>query len=91
MLEKGLDLDRIREKAVENGLLSQDEAKSVDASRVVRYIFDDGFSTTDEADMVSGVGAGMAVVRRNVTEKLGGKVKFGSKTGDGVRFVLTLP
>ncbi|HVY60610.1 MAG TPA: chemotaxis protein CheA, partial [Planctomycetota bacterium] len=85
---RGLDLARIREKAVERGLVPAGE--SVSDERAHELIFLPGFSTAREVSDVSGRGVGLDVVRRNV-EALSGSVQLSSEPGRGTRFRLKLP
>lgn len=84
----GLNAGRIRDKAVQNGLLPA-EARPTDAE-LYKFIFVAGFSTMDKVSEISGRGVGMDVVRRNI-EKLRGKIDIHSTPGRGCTFLLTLP
>ena len=83
----GLDTARIREKAVERGLLSVTD--ELTTSQIHAFIFHAGFSTRDSASETSGRGVGMDVVRRNV-EALGGIVTLHS-SGKGTTVRIKLP
>ena len=89
----GLNSDRIRQKAVERGLLSAQQAASMPDREVFNLIFLPGFSTAEKVTQVSGRGVGMDVVKTNV-EKIGGSVDIQSTPGRGttvrVRIPLTL-
>ncbi|HEX7049144.1 MAG TPA: chemotaxis protein CheA [Longimicrobiales bacterium] len=85
---RGLDRDRIVEKALARGLLESDRGLS-DAD-VFELIFAPGFSTAEELTNISGRGVGMDVVRRNV-EAIGGRVEIASERGKGTTFSLRLP
>ncbi|MDO8959621.1 MAG: response regulator, partial [Rhodocyclaceae bacterium] len=84
----GLDLPRIRARAIEHGLLGADE--SADDARVMGMIFQPGFSTVTEVTEVAGRGIGMDVVK-NETANLGGRIEVESEPGRGVRFRIYLP
>ncbi|WP_243642526.1 hybrid sensor histidine kinase/response regulator [Sulfurisoma sediminicola] len=84
----GLDLVRIRAKAIERGLLGADE--EVDDARIMGMIFQPGFSTAAEVTEVSGRGVGMDVVK-NETANLGGRIEIASEAGKGARFRIYLP
>jgi len=84
----GLDLPRIRARAIEHGLLGADE--SADDARVMGMIFQPGFSTVTEVTEVAGRGIGMDVVR-NETANLGGRIEVESEPGHGARFRIYLP
>ncbi|SFG72992.1 chemotaxis protein CheA [Neptunomonas qingdaonensis] len=85
---RGLDTQRIREKALENGLISSDQVLS--EADIHDLIFLPGFSTAVEVNGLSGRGVGMDVVRRNI-ESLGGHVSVTSEAGIGSSFTVTLP
>ncbi|HZX27895.1 MAG TPA: response regulator, partial [Telluria sp.] len=84
----GLDLDRIRAKAEERGLLEQGQVVS-DAA-CADLIFEPGFSTADALTELAGRGVGMDVVRSEA-ESLGGRVAIDSTRGAGTRFTIHLP
>jgi chemosensory pili system protein ChpA (sensor histidine kinase/response regulator) len=84
----GLDLDRIREKAVEQGLISP-QAHPSDAE-VSHLIFATGLSTADSISELAGRGIGMDVVRNEVNA-LGGLIDVTSQRGQGTQFKLVLP
>ncbi|MEM7672689.1 MAG: chemotaxis protein CheW, partial [Verrucomicrobiota bacterium] len=87
---QGIDPNKIKGKAVEKGVISQEEADSIHDQQAAMLIFAPGFSTAEEISDVSGRGVGMDVVRTNI-EGLGGSVELTSQPGTGTRFALTLP
>ena len=84
----GLDLARIRARAIERGLLGADAAS--DDIRIMAMIFQPGFSTAAAVTAVAGRGVGMDVVK-NETANLGGRVEVASEHGHGARFRIYLP
>jgi chemosensory pili system protein ChpA (sensor histidine kinase/response regulator) len=84
----GLDVERIRERALALGLVAADEA--IDAARAADLIFQPGFSTASEVTELSGRGIGMDVVRAEV-QSLGGRIETHSTPGEGTAFRLVLP
>jgi chemosensory pili system protein ChpA (sensor histidine kinase/response regulator) len=84
----GLDLARIRAKALDVGLLEEEEELS--ESEVIDLIYEPGFSTADALTELSGRGVGMDVVRSEA-QSLGGRVDTQSETGRGARFTIHLP
>ena len=84
----GINRTRVREKAIEKGLISASAALSDE--EIDNLIFMPGFSTASTVSNISGRGVGMDVVRRNIVE-LGGRIVIVSTPGKGSRFVLTLP
>lgn len=87
----GLSRDQILAKAIEKGVLPNDQAPNeMSDSQVWDLIFQPGFSTAAVVSDISGRGVGMDVVRRNI-EKMRGKVEITSKFGQGSVFSLRLP
>ena len=87
---RGLDVARIRAKAIENGLTTEAEASKMSDSQAFRFIFQPGFSTAAKVTSVSGRGVGMDVVRSNI-EQIGGTVDVRSKLGEGSTFTIKIP
>lgn len=86
----GINVNRIKEKAVENGMMTQDEADELPDKDAFKLIFAAGFSTAKEVSDVSGRGVGMDVVRTNI-EKLGGRIEIDSAMNQGTTLTLVLP
>ncbi|MEO8303593.1 MAG: Hpt domain-containing protein [Betaproteobacteria bacterium] len=84
----GLNLDRIRAKAVAQGRIAGDAQPSEE--QLIGYIFEPGFSTASKVTQVSGRGIGMDVVRAEIAE-LGGRVEVSTRPGKGTTFMLYLP
>ena len=87
---RGLDVARIRAKAVENGVTTEAEVSKMSDQQVFRFIFAPGFSTAAKVTSVSGRGVGMDVVRSNI-EQIGGTVDVRSKLGEGSTFTIKIP
>jgi len=85
---RGLDLERIRRKARERGLIHGDEPLT--EAQIVDLVFRPGFSTADQVSDLSGRGVGMDVVRKNV-EALNGTVNLASEPGRGSKVRIQLP
>ncbi|OIQ47649.1 MAG: chemotaxis protein CheA [Gammaproteobacteria bacterium MedPE] len=85
---RGLNTERIKEKALEKGLITPDQHLS--DQEVNELIFAPGFSTAEQVSDLSGRGVGMDVVRRNI-ESLGGHVALTSTPGKGSTFSVSLP
>jgi len=86
----GIPVDRVREKAVERGLISAERASQQSERELLQLVFVPGFSTASTITKVSGRGVGMDVVRTNV-EKIGGKVELDSRPGQGTTLRLRIP
>lgn len=87
---RGLDVSRIKAKAVENGLCTEADAARMTDAQAFRFIFQAGFSTAQQVTSVSGRGVGMDVVRCNI-EAIGGTVDVRSKRGEGTTFTIKIP
>ena len=86
----GLDIEKIRAKAIERGLIRPEVARSMPESEVIKFIFVPGFSTADQIGDQAGRGVGMDVVKR-VIESMNGHIDVESIRGVGTKFTLTLP
>ena len=85
---KGIDVEKIRKKAIEKGIISSDRIiKDQDAFNI---IFEPGFSTAEKVTSVSGRGVGLDVVKKNI-EKLSGSIRVSSEPGKGSIFTIKLP
>jgi two-component system chemotaxis sensor kinase CheA len=87
---RGISADRVCEKAVSKGVITQDQANQLSENQKVMLIFQPGFSTKDQATDVSGRGVGMDVVRNNI-EAVGGSIDVVTKVGSGTTFSAILP
>jgi two-component system chemotaxis sensor kinase CheA len=82
--------ERIRAKAIEKGLISEEEANTLDERQSLNLIFLPGFSTKTQISDVSGRGVGMDVVKTNI-QKLNGSIEIRSEPGKGSVFMISLP
>lgn len=87
---KGMSAERIRAKATEKGLISEEEANTLDERQSLNLIFLPGFSTKAQISDVSGRGVGMDVVKTNI-QKLNGAIEIRSEPGKGSVFIISLP
>jgi two-component system chemotaxis sensor kinase CheA len=87
---KGMSAERIRAKATEKGLISEEEANTLDERQSLNLIFLPGFSTKAQISDVSGRGVGMDVVKTNI-QKLNGSIEIRSEPGKGSVFIISLP
>ena len=87
---RGLQLERIKEVAVERGLITPAQASMLDPRQTMALIFRPGFSTADRVTTDAGRGAGMDLVRILVAE-LGGRVGLASAGGKFSKFKIWLP
>ena len=84
----GLDLEKIRKKAIDKGIISPNDELS--ENQTADLIFMPGFSTADKVTSISGRGVGMDVVKRDIAT-LGGSVSISTKKGMGTKFTLKIP
>lgn len=84
----GIDLERVRNKAVANGLIAQDALLS--EAELIDLIFMPGFSTAEKVSDVSGRGVGMDVVRRNISD-IRGDIRVNTTKDAGTTFTIRLP
>jgi len=87
---RGLALDKIKAKALQNGVTTEAELASMTDQQVMQFIFKAGFSTAAKVTSVSGRGVGMDVVKTNI-EKIGGTIELNSVQGKGSRFLIKIP
>jgi two-component system, chemotaxis family, sensor kinase CheA len=87
---RGLDVARIRAKAVEHGFVGESEIATKSEAEICNLIFAPGFSTAHRVTSISGRGVGMDVVRANM-EQIGGTVDLKSAPGIGTTFTIKIP
>jgi two-component system chemotaxis sensor kinase CheA len=87
---RGVDLERVRRRARERGLLDEAAAAAAGPDELFGLLFESGFSTRATVSELSGRGVGLDAVRRAV-ESLGGEVAVSSEPGRGARFSLRVP
>lgn len=87
---RGINTDRIRQKVLENGLVTEAELEGMSENQIQKFIFHPGLSTAEKVTSVSGRGVGMDVVRSNI-EKIGGTIELESRMGHGSRFAIKIP
>lgn len=87
---KGIDVDRVRQKAIEKGMTTRESAERMSDKEALQLIFASGLSTATEVSEVSGRGVGMDIVRSNI-QRLGGLIDLDSTSGKGSRVSLRLP
>jgi len=87
---RGLDIERIRSKAIAKGLATEAELDKLSDAQIGRFIFHPGFSTADNVTAVSGRGVGMDVVKANV-DSIGGTVDVASRPGLGTTITIKIP
>jgi len=86
----GINLDRVRSRAIEQGLITEEEVDSQNADVLLPLIFHPNFSTKSQVTDISGRGMGLSSIRAEV-DKLGGTILVSSHTGQGTNFRIKLP
>jgi len=87
---RGMNPERLRAKAIEKGLITDEESNAMDERQSYNLVFLPGFSMVAQVSDVSGRGVGMDVVRTNI-QKLNGSIEIQSQMGKGTTFVISLP
>jgi two-component system chemotaxis sensor kinase CheA len=86
----GMNPEKLRAKAVQKGMISEEEANTMDERQSFNLIFLPGFSLASKVSDVSGRGVGMDVVKTNI-QKLNGSIDIRSMQGKGTTFIISLP
>ena len=87
---KGINREKVLKKALERGIVSNEEAKTLSDQQVYSLILSSGFSTADKISDISGRGVGLDVVKTKI-ESLGGFISINSVLGQGSTFRIQLP
>src|SRR6478672_7491563 len=87
---RGLNTERIKAKALQNGLVSEAELEKMTEAQIHKFIFAPGFSTAASVTSVSGRGVGMDVVRTNI-DQIGGTIDIKSVAGEGSSVTIKIP
>ena len=87
---RGIQVEKIKEKALAKGLISEAELATMEHREILNLIFLPGFSTAEKVTDVSGRGVGMDVVRTNI-RKINGSVDLESEPGKGSQIIIKLP
>ena len=87
---RGLNTERIKAKAVANGLVTEAELEKMTEAQIHKFIFAPGFSTAAAVTSVSGRGVGMDVVRTNI-DQIGGTIDIKSVAGEGASVTIKIP
>ncbi|KPV60658.1 chemotaxis protein CheA [Paenibacillus sp. A3] len=87
---RGINRDKVLKKALENNVLTKEQAERITDDEVNQLIFASGFSTADKISDISGRGVGLDVVKTKI-QSLGGQVQVDSEWGKGSKFSVQLP
>ncbi len=86
----GIDTDAVRDKAIERGVITAEQAETMSQKEIVNLLFLPSFSMAKKITDISGRGVGLDVVKSNI-EQLGGDVEVKTKLGEGTTFTVRLP
>ena len=86
----GINIEKVKNKAIEKGMITEEQAETLTDKEAVDLLFKPGFSTADKISDVSGRGVGLDVVKTNI-EALGGDIEARTKQGEGSSFIIRLP
>ena len=86
----GIDPQRVRQKAIEKGIINAHDAEKMSDRDLIMLIFEPGFSTMDHVTAISGRGVGMDVVKKAL-DSIGGTIQVDTMIGEGTIFTLNLP
>lgn len=86
----GINVEKVKKKALERGIITEDQAASMSQQEAIELLYQPSFSTADMISDVSGRGVGLDVVKTKI-ESLGGELETKSVTGVGSTFIIRLP
>lgn len=86
----GIDVEAVKGKAIERGIITEEQAESMSQKEIVNLLFLPSFSMAKKITDISGRGVGLDVVKSNI-EQLGGDVEVKTKLGEGTTFTVRLP
>ncbi|MGC8790401.1 MAG: chemotaxis protein CheA [Desulfurella sp.] len=87
---RGMDKEKIKQKAIENGIITEQEASLMSENDIFNLVFLPGFSTANQVSSISGRGVGMDVVKTNI-EKLNGIITITSQPNIGTKIIIKIP
>lgn len=87
---KGINTEKIVQKAIVNGIITEEKAERISPKEAINLMFAPGISTAESVSNVSGRGVGMDIVRNHI-EKINGLVDIDTKVGEGTKFTIRLP
>ncbi|HHV73611.1 MULTISPECIES: chemotaxis protein CheA [unclassified Thermoanaerobacterium] len=86
----GINFEKVKKKAYEKGMLSDEEANELSNEKLVKLLFEPGFSTSDKISDISGRGVGLDVVKNKI-ESLNGSIEVKTEKDKGTKFIIKLP
>ncbi|WP_434579145.1 chemotaxis protein CheA [Thermoanaerobacterium thermosaccharolyticum] len=86
----GINFEKVKNKAYEKGMLSADEVEELSNEKLIKLLFEPGFSTSDTISDISGRGVGLDVVKNKI-ESLNGSIEVKTEVDKGTKFIIKLP
>ena len=86
----GINVEKVKKKAIDRGVITEDQASRMADKDIIDILFQPGFSTSEKVSDVSGRGVGLDVVKTKI-EALGGEIEAKTKLGEGSNFIIRLP
>ncbi len=86
----GFDLEKIKNRALESGVVTTEKIEMMSNAEIIKIVFNDGFSTSETMDVISGTGVGMSVIKKNVFKELKGKFTLSNLPGKGIKIKITI-
>lgn len=86
----GIRFDKIRQKLIESRQYTPNDVQNMGQQELIKHIFDSGLSTAEHGNEDAGRGVGMDIVKERIVG-IHGKLKIGSKEGQGTKFVINFP
>ncbi|MBZ2173853.1 chemotaxis protein CheA [Schnuerera sp. xch1] len=86
----GIEFDKIRNKSIEKGIITEQESKLLSEEELKSLIFEPGFSTSEKISDISGRGVGLDVVKNKI-ESINGSIELESKVDKGTQFIIRIP
>ncbi|HPQ20169.1 MAG TPA: chemotaxis protein CheA, partial [bacterium] len=87
---QGINLKKVKEKAIKNGLITEEKAEQMNEKEIIELITLPGFSTAEKITELSGRGVGMDVVK-NTIEKIRGSLTINTELNKGTTMIITIP
>jgi len=87
---RGIQLDKVKEKAINMGLLTASKLSVISEPEVLDFLFAPGFSTAENVTELSGRGVGLDIVKTNI-HKIGGSIEVNTEAGKGTVFIFSIP
>ena len=86
----GIDTESVKNKAIERGVITEEQAENMSEKEIIGLLFNAGFSTAKTVSDISGRGVGLDVVKSKI-EALSGEIEVKSKLGEGSTWIIRLP